>query len=129
MTSSIGPANRLALAIASQLSRVGAGARALPSRPGTETGVTGSGGKRDLDTLIALRIREIGRDDPRRGRKAFRVFLEAVLLSQCGEHLINDPSFHQLVDDVQGALEGDPGTRRMVDAAVDELLKNPPKRT
>ncbi|HZV63598.1 MAG TPA: hypothetical protein VFG03_01635 [Telluria sp.] len=75
-----------------------------------------------LAGLIESRIRAIGRDDPQRGRKAFRVFLEAVLLSQLGEQLVNDPRFFQMVDDVQAALEADPSTQALVAGAIEHLL-------
>ena len=77
----------------------------------------------NLENLINQRIRQIERDAPNRGRRAFRVFLEAVLLSQLGEHLINDPRFYQLLDDVQGAIENNPATREMAEEASAQLLK------
>ena len=75
-----------------------------------------------LATLIETRVKQIGRDDPKRGRKAFRVFVEAVLLSNLGEDLVNDPQFHQMVDQVQGALETDPECAKMVAQAMEFLL-------
>jgi hypothetical protein len=127
MTSSIGPANKLALAIASQLTRsASVGSHAATTTPRARRNARTGGGAgpapRDLNALIASRVREVDREDPQRGRKAFRIFLEVALLSRCGEELINDPAFRQLVDDVHGALEADPGTKRLVDSAVDQLL-------
>ncbi len=78
--------------------------------------------KENLAPLIELRVRQIGKDDPDRGRKAFRVFLEAVLLSQLGEGLLNDPQFYQLVDDVLRAMEGDTVCRPLIDSAIEQLL-------
>jgi hypothetical protein len=139
MTPSIGLANQLAQAIALHLARAGTstGTAAGSSVAGAarRSAVSGGAGKdskatagrRDLDSLIALRIGAIDRDDPQRGRKAFQVFVEAVLLSRCGERMINNPSFHQLVDAVHGALEADPGTKQLVDRAVAQLLKEPGK--
>ena len=66
-------------------------------------------------------MRQIGADDPQRGRKAFRVFLEAVLLSHFGEALVADPKFFQLVDEVQGSLEADPASSELVASAVAHL--------
>lgn len=77
----------------------------------------------NLENLIGQRIKQIERDAPNRGKKAFRVFLEAVLLSQLGEHLINDPKFYQLLDDVQGAIENNPATREMAEEASAQLLR------
>jgi hypothetical protein len=76
----------------------------------------------NLGALIELRVRQIGRDDPQRGRKAFRVFLEAVLVSHFGTNLINDPAFHQMVEDVQHAMEANAECGRMIDSAMAQLL-------
>jgi hypothetical protein len=75
-----------------------------------------------LASLIGLRVAQIGRDTPQRGRKAFRVFLEAVLLSHFGDALLNDPQFFQMVDDIQTALEADEDCRKLVDSAIAHLL-------
>jgi hypothetical protein len=127
MVSSLGPVNQLVSVITSQLSKAGAARQAGPGRRASAGARPGAAG-RDLASLIALRVGEIDADDPNRGRKAFRVFLEAVLLSQLGEQLINDPQFHQLVGDVQGALEADPTTRAMVDSAIAALVAPSSKR-
>jgi len=76
-----------------------------------------------LSSLIELRVQAIDADDPQRGRKAFRVFLEAVLLAHFGERFINDPMFYQLIDNVQDALESDANARQLVDSAIETLLK------
>jgi hypothetical protein len=60
-----------------------------------------------LEALTQRRIKSIDRDDPKSERKAFRVFLESVLLAQFGEQQINEPQFYQMVDDVQSAMERD----------------------
>jgi outer membrane protein OmpA-like peptidoglycan-associated protein len=76
----------------------------------------------NLNALIRQRIEQIDKDAPNRGKKAFRVFLEAVLLTQLGEQQINDPKFYQLLDDVQAAIENNPQTRVLVDQATAHLL-------
>ncbi len=76
----------------------------------------------NLDGLIWQRIKNIARDDPKRGRKAFHIFLEAILLSHFGEQLINDPKFYQMIDDIQNSMEADPELRKMIDSAVEHLL-------
>lgn len=82
--------------------------------------------QKNLAGLIELRINRIASDDPQRGRKAFRVFLEAVLLSQLGESLVNDAKFFQMVDDVQCALEADAACGAMVASAIAQLLDPAP---
>lgn len=78
---------------------------------------------RDIAALITQRIKAIDRDDPNRGRKTFRVFVESILLSELGEDLINDAQFYRIVDDVQQQMEADPSTQSSVSAAIEELVK------
>jgi hypothetical protein len=80
-------------------------------------------GPKDITALIGQRIRAIDRDDPNRGRKTFRVFIESMLLSELGEELINDPQFYRIVDDVQQQMETDPAIKSSVSAAIQDLLK------
>lgn len=75
----------------------------------------------NLETLIRVRIKAIAPDDPLRGRKAFRAFLESVLLTHFGEKLINDPQFHQLIDEVQEAIEGDSAISGLLKTAMEHL--------
>lgn len=126
MASAIGSVAQLVKVIQSQLAtrsapEGGAGRKAAPAgAPG------GAAGRRyaqqNLASLIELRVRQIGRDDPQRGRKAFRVFLEAVLLSHFGDGMVGDPRFFQMVDDVQLAMEADAGCRELVARAIEQLL-------
>jgi hypothetical protein len=127
MASSIGQVNQLAAAIALQLSRSAEPQRAGPARA-KKAEAARRGAERDLSALIGLRVREIDPADPQRGKRAFRVFLEAVLLQKFGERLINDPGFHQLVDEIQGALDTDPKTHAMVKSAAEQLIKQSLKR-
>lgn len=127
MVSSTGPVNQLVAAITSQLSKRGATPAAATPRQGRTRGAAAGGAQPDLSVVIGLRVKSLDRDDPQRGRKAFRVFLEAVLLSRFGDHLINDSQFHQLVDDIQGALEADPELNALVRRAIDALLASPKK--
>jgi len=78
-----------------------------------------------LRALIGQRVKALDPDDPKRGKKAFRIFLESVLLMELGETLINDPSFYQMVDDVQQAMEQDPRIADAIGKAVSILLAAP----
>jgi hypothetical protein len=78
-----------------------------------------------LGAVVARRIQAIDPNDPDRRRKAFRVFLESVLLAELGEALINDPAFYQLVDQVQGQMHSDADLARAMDEAADLLLARP----
>lgn len=118
MAVSIGAVNELVSVIQGQLAarsparaRRGVVARRARYAPG------------QLNALIEQRVRQIGADDPQRGRKAFQVFLEAVLLAHFGETLVADPMFFQLVDEVHGSLEADPACADLIAIAIAHLLK------
>lgn len=118
MSVSIGAVNELVSVIQRQLATrsgaPGARARTVARAPRYAPA--------QLTALIEQRVRQIGADDPQRGRKAFRVFLEVVLLSHFGEALVADPKFFQLVDEVHGALETDPACTALIAAAIAHLL-------
>jgi hypothetical protein len=78
--------------------------------------------ERDIAGLIAQRVLVIDPDDPQRERKAFRIFLESVLLAELGDELINDPAFYQMVEDVQLQMEGDPELASAISQAAKLLL-------
>lgn len=79
-----------------------------------------------MSRLIAERIKALDPDDPKRGRKAFRIFLESVLLSELGEGLINEPQFYQMVDQIQDTMERDPRILAAIEQAVTALLNEKP---
>ena len=78
----------------------------------------------DLAALVAQRVRAISPDDPQRERKALRVFLETVLLSELGSNLLNDPGFGSMVDHVQSEMEADPDLAVAARQAAQILLKS-----
>jgi hypothetical protein len=88
-----------------------------------------SAAPRDLATLVAQRIRSIAPEDPQRERKAFRMFLETVLLSEFGQSLVGDPAFVQMVDQVQGQMEKDPELAQASRDAARLLLKSSDQET
>jgi len=121
--SSIGNVQQIVAVIRQQLAT-----RAGPFEPRLRRGEAAGGvaaksPPKDVVALIGQRIRAIDRDDPNRGRKTFRVFLESILLSELGEDLIVDAQFYRVVDDVQRQMETDPYTQDSVSAAIHELMK------
>lgn len=76
----------------------------------------------DLARTVVERIREIAPDDPRRRRKAFRVFLEGVLADEFGAALLTDPGYQQLVDLVLDQMEAEPSVEEPMARAIDVLL-------
>jgi hypothetical protein len=123
MSIAIGTINELVSVIRTRLGTAApAAGRRAPARAGGGSRYT----DRNLAALLEARVQQIRRDDPQRGRKAFRVFLEAVLLTHLGEALMNDPRFYQVLDDVQHALESDASSAALVKQAVDQLLSMQP---
>jgi hypothetical protein len=93
------------------------------ARPAKRDASASSGQKpSDVATLVFRRIRFIEPTDPDRKRKAFRIFIESVLLFELGEELVNDPKFYELADEVQSRMLGDPGLVKSIDEAGDLLL-------
>ncbi len=124
MASAIGSVAQLVTVIQNQLAArmpAGAGGR-KGGAAGTPAPALDHYAQENLGALVQLRVKQIGRDDPQRGRKAFRVFLEAVLLSHFGAELVNDPRFFQMVDDIQLAMEADAQCSELVASAIEQLL-------
>lgn len=126
MVDASGPVQQIVAAIRAEMAgRVPAGTPRKPTdakparRPQARTG-----------SLIAERVHALDPADPERGRKAFRIFLESVLLAELGEELINDHAFYELVDRVQRTMEASPQIAAAVSKAVARLLEPaaPPKR-
>lgn len=77
-----------------------------------------------LGKLIGQRVAALKKTDPDRGRKAFRIFLESVLINELGENLINDPGFYQIVEDVQAQMENMPEIAEAMRMAISQLLND-----
>lgn len=76
----------------------------------------------DVQQLVAVRVGALSADDPQRQRKAFRIFLESVLMQTFGAERIDALGFNQLVDTVMQRMEGDPGLQGAMREAADHLL-------
>lgn len=118
-------ASRLAAMIRAQVATLGS-RRADAAVPRQDAGkrdpaqgAQGTGTEPDLAGVIARRVAAIDPNDPDRRRKAFRVFLETVLLAEFGESLMNDARFYQLVEDVHRHMESEPE----VAAAIEEASR------
>jgi hypothetical protein len=83
-------------------------------------------GRQALQASVGKRVQAIDPHDPQRGRRAFRIFLEAVLLSEFGDSLINDPAFYHMVDEIQQQLESTPTSAPLVASATAILLSRAP---
>lgn len=76
-----------------------------------------------IEPQILQRIRALAQDDPQRRRKAFRIFMESVLLNQLGRSLVGDLEFSQLVDRVVQQIEEDPSLRQSSVLAAEILIE------
>ena len=97
--------------------------RKPPASDKASTGATPTGTP-DLASVVAKRVRAISADDPDRERKALRVFLETVLLSELGPELVNDAGFATMVDHVQEQMTSDPELSSAARQAAQTLLKS-----
>ncbi|XQM37285.1 hypothetical protein DFLDMN_004169 [Cupriavidus sp. H19C3] len=118
----IDQASRLAAMIRAQVASLG-GRRAggLTSRKEStkKEGTPHAATEQDLASVVARRVAAIDPNAPDRRRRAFRVFLETVLLAEFGEPLMNDARFQQLVEDVHRQMEAEPE----VAAAMEEAAR------
>lgn len=122
MSAPIQNVSQLVAILQAQLAAKTANAATLRRSSAKDSGKTPSQ-QPQLESLIARRVASIDVNDPQRGRKAFRVFLESVLLAQFGEQLINDAQFYQMVEQVHTTMEADPQLAAMIEQAIQVLLK------
>jgi hypothetical protein len=113
---------RIAELIRRQADALREAARRPAPAAGGEADAAPGGVAARLGEVIARRIRSIDADDPQRRQKAFRIFLESVLLAELGESLINDAGFYQLAEQVQQQMASDADLQRAMDDAADRLL-------
>lgn len=80
---------------------------------------------------VALRVRALSLDDPQRQRKAFRIFLESVLMQEFGRDRLDDKGFDQMVETVLQRMESDAELHTALHDAGDLLLAEaaPARRT
>jgi hypothetical protein len=127
----IDSAGRLAAVIRRQVSSLskasGAGSATGGVRAGSKQNAEvadSAGTLRDVASLVARRVQAIDPHDPNRQHKAFRVFLESVLLAEFGESLVNDAGFHQLVDEVHCEMDADAELAEAIKEATSVMLAN-----
>lgn len=123
---SVDNVQQIVAVIRQQLSKVASSDKRALGRGAVRSGTDSHAARPDLFTLVGQRVKAIDPDDPQRGRKAFRVFLESVLVAELDESLINDPQFYRVVDDVQRQMEADPQVAASIDAAIRHLMAREP---
>lgn len=124
--STIDPTTRLLAQIRAQAhewrGRVGA-QPGLPA-PGKRSPAEGTQGPRDWMAQVAEAVVAIEPADPDRRRKAFRIYLRAVLARECGIQRTDDQGFQDLVERVQQTMEADPRLKEAIEAAGDMLVES-----
>jgi len=75
-----------------------------------------------LQQMVALRVRALSPDDPQRQRKAFRIFLESVLVQTFGRDRLDARGFDQLTDAVLERMDSDAELRAALREAGALLL-------
>ena len=110
----IDPSQRLAASVQAEVQALRARRSPATAAPPAAAQPRAHSGVR---ALVAQRVQALDADDPRRKQKAARIFLESVLLYELGAQLVQDPSFADMVDAVQGQMQGDP----QLATALDQL--------
>jgi hypothetical protein len=98
----IDPSSQLAAMVRAQFGAQ----RRVPARRDPAPRHAGQGDA-TIQQTIALRVRALSPDDPQRQRKAFRIFLESVLMQAFGRRRPDAHGFDQLVDTVLHRMEDD----------------------
>jgi hypothetical protein len=81
--------------------------------------------KENLYDQLAQRLISITNEDPQKSQKAFRLFLEVLLLNELGEHLINDPRFYLMIDSVEQHMQSDPELASLIHNTMLTILPKP----
>jgi len=81
-----------------------------------------AGSGQDLASVVSRRVRALDQADPDAPRKAFRIFLEAVMQAELGDAVINDAAFHGLVEDVIAQMATDAALAEAMARAARLLL-------
>lgn len=114
----IDPSSPIALALQSQVAALKERARTK----GSPASHAGSAERGAISGTLAQRMQAIAPDDPHRRQKAVRLFLQAELVREFGDALLNDPQFGTMLDAVQGQMAQDEITAAAVTALGDLLL-------
>lgn len=78
----------------------------------------------DWEIILAQKVAAISKDDPQPRRRAFRIYLELMLVQEFGTSLVNDHAFNALVDKVQTTMESDPNLTLALDRAITLILQS-----
>lgn len=111
----IDPSSQVALALQSQVAALKERGKAK----GSAAQQAGSHGT--VSGTLAQRMQAIAPDDPNRRQKAVRLFLQAEMVREFGDALLNDPQFGTMLDAVQEQMARDEKTAAAV-SKLGELL-------
>ena len=114
----IDPSSQVALALKSQIAALKERGRAKGSSPQRAS----SPHEGAISATLAQRMQAIAPHDPQRRQKAVRLFLQAELVREFGDGLLNDPQFGTMLDVVQDQMAQDEKAAAAVNALGDLLL-------
>lgn len=76
------------------------------------------GAKKDLDRLTSVRLATLRNAGVKSSSLLKRAFIEQILISGLGEHLVNEARFQDLVDEVLKTLTQDPELGLLLEVAI-----------
>lgn len=76
----------------------------------------------DLASFLALQLSQISKTDVNRRRKAFRIFLESVIVSKFGQTIVNDIHFPEMINQIQDQMSSDPELGSIIEEATDLMF-------
>lgn len=117
----INPLNQLAETLRKRIAAE-AGEQGRRYSKSLTAGQASSSGRVSVEALrehIARSIKSIDPDDPMRSSKSMTVFVESVLAWQFGAGALSDPAFHQMVEDIQAAMQKEPTAVDALAALID----------
>lgn len=93
-----------------------------PSKPSTAKQANGQEATQSPEQVLLAQVRAVHPDDPDRRKRAFRIFMEAVLKREFGTYLQPSGDLGKLVDQVIAQMDDDPELNRAAMAAAELLL-------
>ncbi|MBB5016835.1 uncharacterized membrane-anchored protein YjiN (DUF445 family) [Chitinivorax tropicus] len=76
---------------------------------------------RSIEQRVSSSLAAVTHDDPDRKHKGIKAFIEAVLLNELGDQLLNDPAFYQMADTITRQILASPALSDAVTTVVAHL--------
>ena len=92
--------------------------------PSAATPNTAKASLPDLKRRIKERLDTITKDDPARAKKAYRLFIESVLVWEFGDALLLDPRFEEMLTRLQEGLGSVPNAQQQFDKLLASIERD-----